>query len=126
MDKERIALLALAAERREEMEVYDCAGSCEDPECGDVLCYYLKIVREIVDQISFTIPESSCMPSKACAETAAELAQGKPVLAAYLITAKEIAKAMGGLDREYIHCALMAELALKRAVTEYAAGFRQS
>ena len=31
-----------------------------------------------------------------------------------------IATALGGLEPEYMHCAMMAELALKRAVLDYA------
>lgn len=126
MDKERIVSLACSAKERKNLETYDCTGSCEDPDCGDVLCYYMKIVYEVVSEISFTIPESSCIPSKACAEMAARLAEGKPVLAAYLITADQIAEAVGGLEKGSYHCAQMAELALKRAILSHAAQLTQA
>ena len=100
----------------------DCmgTGSCEDPACRDVLTYYFSAERELIRSISYTITDTSCFPSKACAETAAALALGRPVMEAYTIDSSAIAKALGGLDAEYMHCAMMAELALKRAVLDYA------
>ena len=42
------------------------------------------------------------------------------LLEAYTIDSSVIATALGGLEPEYMHCAMMAELALKRAVLDYA------
>lgn len=95
-------------------------GSCEDPSCKDVLTYYFSAKREMITDIRYTITEKSCYPSKACAEAAAGLALGKPVMEAYTIDSGAVAEALGGLDQEYVHCAMMAELALKRAVLDYA------
>ena len=82
--------------------------------------YYFSADRELITSISYTITETSCFPSKACAETAAALVRGRPVLEAYTIDSSAIATALGGLEPEYMHCAMMAELALKRAVLDYA------
>lgn len=85
--------------------------------CADLL--FLSGQRAY-NSISYTITETSCFPSKACAETAAALVRGRPVLEAYTIDSSAIATALGGLEPEYMHCAMMAELALKRAVLDYA------
>lgn len=51
---------------------------------------------------------------------AAELALGKPVMEAYLISAAALSEFFGGLEQESIHCAQMAEIALKRTLKDYA------
>lgn len=120
MNKEYITETALRGEYRGKPETCMGTGACEDPSCKDVLTYYFSAERELITSISYTITETSCFPSKACAETAAALARGRPVMEAYTIDSSTIAKALGGLEPEYIHCAMMAELALKRAVLDYA------
>lgn len=120
MNKDDITEVALKGAYRGEPDSYMGTGKCEDPTCGDVLTYYFSAEREVITQIRYTITEKSCFPSKACAETAAGLALGKPVMEAYTIDSTAVAQALGGLDGPYIHCAMMAELALKRAVLDYA------
>lgn len=124
MNPEYIAETALKAKHKGKPEAYMGTGACQDPSCKDVLQYYLSTSREIITELSYTITETSCFPSKACAEAAAGLALGKPVMEAYAIDSGAVAEFLGGLDREYIHCAMMAELALKRAIVDYA-GNRQ-
>lgn len=124
MDKEYIVKLALEGAHRGIPQTYMGTGTCEDPSCRDVLQFYISAEREIITSISYTITHTSCFPSKACAEAAAGLAAGRPVMEAYTIGSAAIAKALGGLEDSYIHCAMMAELALKRAVVDYA-GKRQ-
>ena len=76
--------------------------------------------REIITECRFTITESACPPLKACAARAAELALGKPVMEAYLISADALSEFFGGLEQESIHWAQMAEIALKRTLKDYA------
>lgn len=99
----------------------DCQGRSlvREPGCGDVMCMYLKTRREIITEISYTVTETACPPVKACAALAAELALNKPVLEAYLISADKLSSYFGQLPKESYHCALMAEIALKKAVKDY-------
>lgn len=120
MDKERIIKTALEDRYKGVPVTYMGTGASQDPSCKDVLQYYLSAEREIITAISYTITETSCFPSKACAQTAARLAFKKPVMEAYTIDSGAIAAELGGLEEKYIHCAMMAELALKRAVVDYA------
>lgn len=61
------------------------------------------------------------LPSvKACAARVAECALGKPVMEAYLINAAQLSEFFGGLEKESIHCAQMAEIGLKRTLQDYA------
>ena len=105
-------------------------GEACDPTCNDVLRIGLEVnERQVVVTAGYTITEGACLPSRACAAATVELALGKPVLAAYTVDAEQIGALVSddeGLDESHVHCALMAELALKRAVTVYAARFRKS
>ena len=106
----------------------DATGTAVEPDCGDNLTMGFKTHREIITEIGFDLTKSACPPTRACAVCAAHLAKGKPVMPAYLtVTAKAIAKELstdGELDQGHVHCALMAELAFKRALAAYSAGRR--
>lgn len=94
-------------------------GECEEPGCGDTMELNFATEREIITAIGYTITPTACPPMKACAAIVAGLAKGKAVMEAYLITAEQIAEKAGGLDKENMHCAAMAELTLKRAIVDY-------
>lgn len=119
MDYLKIKSYASREENKGLLKVFDGRGSCEEPGCGDVMEFTIKTHREIITEIGFTITESACLPVKASAAITAEIAKGKPVLEAYLIDKDQIGQKVGGLEEEYVHCALMAELALKRAIVNY-------
>jgi len=98
-------------------------GEVHEPNCEDVLRIGFSTKREIITEIGYTITESACMTVRACAAAAIELAKNKAVMAAYLITHQDIAKLLsdnGELNKENVHCAMMAELALKQAIVNYA------
>ncbi|MDL2317797.1 iron-sulfur cluster assembly scaffold protein [Eubacteriales bacterium OttesenSCG-928-A19] len=97
-------------------------GRVEEPSCKDELVMGFRTHREIVTEIGFTLTPSACPPLFACATTVVELVKGKPVLEAFLLKTADIAAVLstdGILDAEHVHCALMAELALKRMITAY-------
>ncbi len=119
MNRELILEYAESQKHRGLLEQAQGRGSCREPECGDELIITIKTKREIITEIGYTITESACPPMKACAAAAAELAKDKAVLEAYLLTKDNIAEAVGGLDKENIHCAMMAEIALKQAILDY-------
>lgn len=85
--------------------------------CADLLflsgqrAYNLHLLHNYGD-ILFSV-QGVCRDSRS-------LVRGRPVLEAYTIDSSAIATALGGLEPEYMHCAMMAELALKRAVLDYA------
>ena len=124
MSTNRNAVLEYAADKNWKMAV-PCAaakGTAEEPGCGDTLEVAFAAKRDIITAIWYNITESACPPAHACAAAACSLAKGRPVIEAYLITSVDIAGLLsddGRLDAEHIHCAMMAELALKRAVRDY-------
>lgn len=120
MDREKILIYSDKKEQQKKPEQFQGMGQVREPGCGDELSMYISTRREIITECSFTITDTACPPLKACAALAAELALGKPVMEAYLISAGELAAFFGGLPKESMHCAQMAELALKQTLKDYA------
>lgn len=98
---------------------YQGMGEAVEPSCGDVTRIYLRTRREVITEIDFTITETACLTAKVCVAAACKLAKDKPVMEAYLVDKDAVAAEVGGLPPESIHCAIMAELALKRAIVNY-------
>lgn len=120
MNRELILEYAAKTEHLGVPESWEATGRAAEPNCGDELVYYLSTKRDVVTEISYTITESACPPAKACAARAAEAVLGKPVMEAYLLDAWGLSEFFGGLEKESIHCAMMAALALKTALRNYA------
>ena len=98
------------------------SGVVEEPNCHDRLEICFSVRREIITDIGYSLTSTACPTVFACANVLCELARGKAVLEAYLLTSGDIARQLsddGTLDREHVHCAMMAELALKRAILQY-------
>lgn len=115
--------LVLEYSQKEEFKgtLKDFQGMSEvrEPGCGDIVRMYIKTRREIITEIRFTVTDTACPPVKACVALAAKQALGKPVLEAYLIQATSLSEYFGGLPKESYHCALMAELAIKKVIQDY-------
>ncbi len=119
MNQELVLEYSEKQELRGTLEDFQGMSRVQEPGCKDELCMYLKTRREIITKIRFTITESACPPVKACAALAAETALNKPVMEAYLIDADRLSEGFGGLPKESMHCAMMAEIALKKAIKDY-------
>ena len=96
------------------------AGEVKEPGCGDCLEMFIDTKREVITEFHYTVTDTACPPLKACAARVAECALGKPVMEAYLINAAQLSEFFGGLEKESIHCAQMAEIGLKRTLQDYA------
>lgn len=120
MDREKIILYSEKKDNLGAPETFLGRGEAREPGCGDVLAMFVNTSREIITECRFTITESACPPLKACAARAADLALGKPVMEAYLISAAVLSEFFGGLEKESAHCAQMAEIALKQTLKDYA------
>ena len=78
MNKEYITETALKGEYRESPKHAWGQGACQDPSCeGCADLLFLSADGELITSISYTITETSCFPSKACAGTAAALVRGE-------------------------------------------------
>lgn len=120
MNQELVLEYSKKEDRKGKLDDFQGMSHIQEPGCGDIMEMYIRTRREIITEIRFTVTETACPPVKACAALAAEQALGKPVMEAYLINADSLDAFFGGLPRESYHCALMAEIALKKAIRDYA------
>ena len=102
-----------------EIKEPDAIGEAGDPSCEDLARLYLKIENNIIKVAKFKV--IGCAAAIASSDMACELMAGKTIEDALKITADDIAKALGGLPEQKMHCSVMAEEALVRAVDDYKA-----
>lgn len=86
-------------------------------ECEDTLAVWLRVVDERVTEARFWT--DGCGTTIACGSMVTELVKGKTIKEAFLVDARKILEALGGLPRENVHCAFLAADALKKALNNY-------
>ncbi len=106
------------------IEDADGVGSAGDPNCGDYLIIYIKVENGFVSDIKFQV--HGCCGAIASSSMTTVLAKGKPLMAAYTISNKDIMEALGGLPEEKEHCSLLGAVALKKAIANYASKLKKS
>jgi nitrogen fixation NifU-like protein len=83
----------------------------ENPACGDILELAVKIAGGRIEDIRFLA--KGCVPAMACASAATDLAKGKTVEQARVITKSDVTNAVGGLPPASGHAAQLAIDALR-------------
>ena len=124
MGTSREKVLLAAAERDQYPLPQDCEvlGTVQEPNCGDVLTIGFKTRRMAITEIGFSLSETACPPLFACAVVMCRKALNQPVISAYVIRSADLAAELstdGNLDKESVHCAMMVELAMKKAVISF-------
>ena len=92
-------------------------------DCGDTVEMYLSIRKGRIRSVSFET--NGCLNTTACANTVAELAEGKEVESAWEITPEDVINYLETLPRENIHCTELAVGALYLALRNYQAFKRE-
>jgi nitrogen fixation NifU-like protein len=85
--------------------------------CGDVFRFYVKIRDNRLVEVRYEV--KGCPVAIACCSMTATLAEGKTLLEATKITNEDVAKALGGLPPEKMHCSNLAADALYEAIQDY-------
>ncbi len=84
--------------------------------CGD-MWIWLKIKGDVIQNATYI--SDICVGGVSAGSILTEMAKGKTVEDALHITADDILRALGGLPRNFKHCARLAETALKAAIANY-------
>ena len=99
------------------IEDADGVGEVGNPVCGDIMKIYLKIDNDIITDVKFET--FGCGSAIASSSMATELIKGKPVSEAMQLTNKAVAEALDGLPAYKLHCSVLAEEAIKKALQDY-------
>ena len=99
------------------IENADGIGEVGNAKCGDIMKIYLKIDNEIITDVKFET--FGCASAIASSSMATELIKGKPVSEALELTNKAVMEALDGLPPVKVHCSVLAEEAIKAAVSDY-------
>ena len=99
------------------IEDADGIGEVGNARCGDIMKMYLKIEDDTVSDVKFET--FGCGSAIASSSMATELIKGKPVSEAMQLTNKAVAEALDGLPAHKLHCSVLAEEAIKKALQDY-------
>lgn len=100
-----------------EIENADGVGKVGNPVCGDIMELYIKVDRGIIADAKFKT--FGCGAAIATSSMVTELVKNKTVEEALHISNKAVAEALGGLPPIKMHCSVLAEEALKKAIDDY-------
>jgi nitrogen fixation NifU-like protein len=100
-----------------EIENPDGVGHVGNPVCGDIMELYIKVDNGIITDAKFKT--FGCGAAIATSSMVTELVKGKSVEEALEISNRAVAEALGGLPPIKMHCSVLAEEALKSAISDY-------
>ena len=87
-------------------------GEVGNSRCGDIMKMYIKVENNIIVDVSFK--------TFGCgAAMATELIKGKSIDDALKLTNKAVMEALDGLPPVKVHCSVLAEQAIKAALSDY-------
>lgn len=95
----------------------DGIGEVGSPACGDIMKMYLKIKDGNIEDVKFKT--FGCGAAIATSSIATEMIKGKPISDALSLTNKAVIEALDGLPAVKVHCSVLAEQAIKSAISDY-------
>lgn len=100
-----------------EMKAADSYGEVGNAKCGDVMRVYIKVKAGKIADIKFKT--YGCVAAIASSDYLCEIAKGKTLEAAEKITSHDVIKRMGNVPEIKIHCSVLAQNALRKAIQDY-------
>lgn len=100
-----------------EIENADGVGTVGNASCGDIMQISLKIENDVIADAKFKT--FGCTAAIATSSTATEMIIGKTIEEALTITNKKVVEVLGGLPSQKLHCSVLAEEAIKKAIEDY-------
>ena len=102
-----------------EIENPDGVGTVGNASCGDIMQISLKIENDIIIDAKFKT--FGCTAAIATSSTATEMVKGLTIEEALKVTNKKVVETLGGLPAQKLHCSVLAEEAIKKAIEDYLA-----
>ena len=100
-----------------EIENADGVGEVGNAKCGDIMKMYIKVDNGIISDVKFKT--FGCGAAVATSSMATELIKGKSIDEALKLTNKAVVEALDGLPPVKLHCSVLAEQAIKAALSDY-------
>lgn len=100
-----------------EIEDADGIGEVGNAKCGDIMKMYIKVDNDAITDVKFKT--FGCGAAIATSSIATELIKGKSINDALKLTNKAVMEALDGLPPVKVHCSVLAEQAIKAAVSDY-------
>jgi len=99
------------------IEDADGVGEVGNPVCGDMMTFYIKVEDDRLADIKYQT--FGCVAAIAVSSKVSEMAKGKSLDEAKIITKKAVAEALDGLPKEKMHCSNLGAEALAKAIEDY-------
>ena len=100
-----------------EIEDANGIGEVGNAKCGDIMKIYLKVEDNIIKDVKFKT--FGCGSAIASSSMATELIKGHTVDEAWDLTNKAVAEALDGLPPVKMHCSVLADEAIHKAINDY-------
>ena len=101
-----------------EIENASGVGTVGNAKCGDIMRMYLDIDENgVIKEAKFKT--FGCGAAVATSSMATELVKGKTIQEALEVTNKAVMEALDGLPPVKVHCSVLAEQAIKAALSDY-------
>ena len=100
-----------------ELQEPDGIGRIGNPTCGDIMEFQIKVEDEHIADVKFKT--FGCGAAIAVSSMVSELAKGKTLNEAMLITNKMVAKELDGLPKNKMHCSNLGADALHKAIVDF-------
>ncbi|MBR7177079.1 MAG: Fe-S cluster assembly scaffold protein NifU [Clostridia bacterium] len=101
------------------IENADGEGMVGNASCGDIMKITLKIENDIIVDAKFQT--FGCAAAIATSSTATQMIIGLSIDEALQITNAKVVEYLEGLPPQKIHCSVLAEEAIKKAIEDYRA-----
>ena len=95
----------------------DGIGEVGNPVCGDMMTFYIKVKDNRLEDVKFKT--FGCGAAIAVSSMVSEMAKGKTLEEAKKITNDLVAKELGGLPPNKMHCSNLGADALHKAIDDY-------
>ena len=95
----------------------DGIGEVGNPVCGDMMTFYIKVKDDTLVDVKFQT--FGCVAAIAVSSMVSEMAMGKSLGEAKVISKQAVAEALDGLPKEKMHCSNLGAQALAMAIADY-------
>jgi len=100
-----------------QMGNYDGYSGKITSSCGDSMWVWLKVKDDAIQNVTYL--SDICIGAVSSGSMVTDIARGKTIREALGVSSDDILKALGGLPEAFVHCATLAEMALKAAIKDY-------